>query len=80
MAGGLYRVENAWAHVQTDVGVISVSRSDYVAAGYKPRFQDLPTKEIYEAWVSGHPPSGGEGPYLSTAAANLLSWSWLISA
>ncbi|CAN5512484.1 hypothetical protein BH10PSE7_BH10PSE7_00880 [soil metagenome] len=60
MASGLFRVGYAWAHVQiADGTVISVSKSDYEAAGHKPQFWDLPTKEMYDTWVRNNPSSGG---------------------
>lgn len=48
MTGGLYR-DGDWAQVSDGKNAVPVPRDQYEAKGYQPAFDDLPTREEYEA-------------------------------
>ncbi|CAN5223542.1 hypothetical protein BH10PSE7_BH10PSE7_05110 [soil metagenome] len=50
MTVGIYRDREGLAHVQQGNDLISMSQLLYEAHGYKPRFEDLPTKGMFEKW------------------------------
>lgn len=47
MAKGLYRYGQGWAAVLYDKVEIPISRDDYVAKGYQPPYEELPTQAQY---------------------------------
>lgn len=47
-ARGLYR-DGEWAQVKHDVASIPIPREQYELDGYLPRFDELPTREEFEA-------------------------------